>query len=113
MLIKTHTDGRVIGPAEMGCGGHHFAFLASGQVLREPQLGRVVRGPSLHLQQPVESLGERHWVTRTRSDGRVVPREWLIDPTDSPRLMTVQVVEPFQLERPREASATPKPTRAA
>ena len=109
MIIKTRHDGRVLGPEQLGCYGHRLDQVGCGPIVREPMVGRVVRGPSIQLQQRVQSLGERYWIARSHGEGRVLPHEWLIDPAERPTMMA-QTRQPDHFEISIER---PQPNRAA
>lgn len=118
MLIKTHNDGRVLGAAELGGCNHWLDRHFCGPIIRGENLGRVVRCPSLQLGQRIDSLGERRWVTRGEGQGRVVPREWLIESTHQCMLGRSPATEPMPLGRPpgtdlSKYTRLPEPTRAA
>ena len=116
MLIKTRRDGRVLGPEQLGCEGYHMDQVGCGPILREPERGRVVRGPALQLQARVQGLGERRWVARGHGEGRVLPREWLIDPNERPTLLA-ETPKPVRLEilvgAEPALQSMPQPNRAA
>src|ERR1051325_7528833 len=91
MLIKTRTQGRVIGQVEMNLEQSCLdSFCAHGPVVRGANEGRVVRGPSLQHQLAAVVRPSLHrYFTRGEELGRLVPAKCCAELRQTPDLILI------------------------